>query len=253
MILYLLLSQVFLLLQQPGEIEASHPVFVGEQVDHAFAGGAFAAGGHPSVVAGAGLDDALHRPRFPAVEAHLHGDVVAFVSAAGAAEKQDVAVVERQPQDGPLAAVVVRGTIEQFVVLPGLSPALAAVDAAADDLVAGPAVGAGVVVNAAVVHLEQAGLGRAEDGERLARDPRPAAVVAVQRVAVALGKIFPALALVQISAATVLVDRADEDLRWHQESAFVFAVAQRDAVLVHVHGGRVALGVGRDLGGNLFP
>lgn len=92
----------FLLLQQPGEVEAGHPVFVGKQIDHAFAGGAFAAGGHPCVVAGSGLDDALHWLRFASVEAHVHGNVVAFVSAAGAAEKQNVAVVEREPQDGAL-------------------------------------------------------------------------------------------------------------------------------------------------------
>ena len=54
---------IFLLLQQPWEVEAGHPVFVGKQIDHAFAGGAFAAGGHPCLVAGAGLDDALHCPQ----------------------------------------------------------------------------------------------------------------------------------------------------------------------------------------------
>ena len=118
---------IFLLLQQPGEVEAGHPVFVGKQIDHAFAGGSFAVGGHPCLVAGAGLDDALHWPRFAPVEAHVHGDVVAFVTATGAAEKQNVAVFEWQSQDGAFAAVVVRRAVEQFVVLPGLGPALAAV------------------------------------------------------------------------------------------------------------------------------
>ena len=107
---------IFLLLQQPGEVEAGHPVFVGKQIDHAFAGGAFAAGGHPCVVAGSGLDDALHWPRFAPVEAHVHGDVVAFVTATGAAEKQNVAVFEWQSQDSAFAAVVVRRAGEQVVV-----------------------------------------------------------------------------------------------------------------------------------------
>ncbi len=203
---------VFRLLQQPGEVEAGHPVFVGEQVYHAFAGRAFSPCGHPSVVAGACFDDAFYGPRFAAVEADLHRDVVAFVPVARPAEKDDVAIVERKPKDGTLATVVVRRAVEKFVVLAGFGPALTSVEAAADDLVAGPAVGAGVVVNASVVHLEQAGLGSAEDGERIAGGPRPASVVAVQRVAVAFGKILPALPLVQISAAAVLVDRADEDL-----------------------------------------
>ena len=52
-----------MLLQQPWEVEAGHPVFVGKQIDHAFAGGAFTVGGHPCLVAGAGLDDALHCPQ----------------------------------------------------------------------------------------------------------------------------------------------------------------------------------------------
>ena len=51
-----------------------------------------------------------------------------------------------------------------FVVLPGLGPALAAVEAAANDFVAGAAVGTGVVVDAAISHLEKAWLGGAEDG-----------------------------------------------------------------------------------------
>ena len=46
--------------------------------------------------------------------------------------------------------------------------------------------------------------------------------------------------------ASVPAGRADQ-------TALVFAVAQGDAVFVHVHGRRIAFRVGLDLGGNLLP
>ena len=212
-------------MKKPRQVETGHPVFIGKQVDKTFAGSFLAAGGHPSVIPRPFFDHALHWPRLATIEAGLYRDVVPFVTAAGTTEENNVLIFERQSQDGAFAAVLVRWAVKKFVVFLCIDPSLSAVLAAPNDLIAGPNVGAGVVINTSIIQLDESGFRGSEDGEGSTRRPSLTTIVAIKGVTVTLGEVLAILPLVQISAASVIVHRSNEDLRWHQQSALVFAMA----------------------------
>ena len=88
--------------------------------------------------------------------------------------------------------------------------------------------GAGVVINTSVIQLDKSGFRSSEDGEGSTGSPSLTTIVAVKGTTVALGEILAILPLVQISTVSVIVHRSHEDLRWHQEAALVFTLAQGD-------------------------
>ena len=188
----------------------------------------------------------LDRPSLAAIEAGPHGAAVTTGRAVAVAVDQDVMPFHGQAREAGHAAVVgVLWTVGQHFaegkVLPGMTSVRAGGGPAPARVGAflGP-VSAGVVIDCTVAQLGNRRLAGALGGEGLAGLPRLAAVITVNGVGVMLGP-FAAMVLASVPAG-----RADQ-------TALVFAVAQGDAVFVHVHGRRIAFGIGLDLSGNLLP
>ena len=63
--------------EEPGHVEAGHPVLAGKKVDEALAGSALAALGHPSIVPWPTFDKTVKRPAFSTIETNPDPDVLA--------------------------------------------------------------------------------------------------------------------------------------------------------------------------------
>ena len=130
--------------------------------------------------------------------------------------------------------------VDDAEVFPGVSAIGGAGGAAAGVFWPLLPVDAGVVVEGAVGELDEAGFAGAVFGEGLGGLPGLAVVIGVDGVGVVVGPFRAVIFLAVVSGGS-------------DEAAFVFSVAQGDAVLVHVHRGGVAFGVGVDFWGFLFP
>lgn len=218
----------------------------GVEVDEAFGGGAGAAGDEGGVAAGAGEDEAFDGPGFSTVEAGPDGAVFADgIGGVEVAEDEDVFSLEGESGEAAHAAVgavlvTIGEDVDDAKVFPGVAAIGGAGGAAAGVFGALLPVDAGVVVEGAVGEFHDAGFAGAVLGEGFGGLPGFAVVVGVDGVGVMMGPFRAVICL------TVVAGRSNE-------SAFVLPVAQGGAVLVHVHRGGVAFGVGVDFWSFLFP
>ena len=84
----------FSCIEEPGHVEAGHPVLAGKKVDEALAGGALTPLCHPSVVAWSPLDETVKGPAFSSIEAHPDSDIFASLKIrGGTAEEEDISII----------------------------------------------------------------------------------------------------------------------------------------------------------------
>ena len=174
-------------IEEPGHVEAGHPVLASEEVDESLTGRALTPLGHPGVIARAAFDEPVEWPGFPSIETHPDPDVFPPCQVRrGRAEEENVSVVPVQSQETGLAPVNVGRAIEKFVILMEIAPGLAAVIAECHPAVSLPGVGAGVKVDRAIAEFGQTGFPGAVEGKGGALVPGLPMVVAVDGVGVAL-------------------------------------------------------------------
>ena len=216
------------------------------EVNEAIGGGAGSAGDEGGVAAGAGEDEAFNGPGFSAVEAGPDGAVLpGGIGGVDVAEDEDVFSFDGESGEAAHATVgamlvAVGEDVDDTEVFPGVSAIGGAGGAPPGVFWALLPVDAGVVVEGAVGKFDEAGFTGAVFGEGFGGLPSLAVVVGVDGVGVVIGPFRAVIFFAVVSGGS-------------DKTAFVFSVAQGDAVLVHVHRGGVAFGVGLDFWGFLFP
>ena len=106
----------------------------------------------------------------------------------------------------------------------------------------------GIVVDPAILQFEQARFRTSQHRERGTRGPGPAAIVAVECIAVALGEVLAPLSLVQVGPASILVHGPDKDLGRHEEPPLLLSMAEGDSGITAISGGQPAIPVRFDQG-----
>ena len=216
------------------------------EVDEAIGGGAGSPGDEGGVAAGAGEDEAFNRPGFSAVEAGPDGAVFPDgIGGVDVAEDEDVLSFDGESGEAAHATVgamlvAVGEDVDDAEVFPGMSAIGGAGGAPPGVFWPLLPVDAGVVVEGAVGKFDEAGFAGAVFGEGLGGLPGFSVIVGVDGVGVVIGPFGGVIFLAVVSGGS-------------DEAAFVFSLAQGDAVLVHVHRRGVAPGVGVDFWGFLFP
>ena len=226
--------------------DAGAVVGFGVEVDEAFGRGARTAGDEGGVAAGTREDEAFNGPGFPAVKTGPDGAVFAGgIRGVDVAEDKNVFSIDGQSSEAAHATVramlvAVGKNFCDVEVFPGVAAVGGAGGAAAGVFRALLPVDAGVVVEGAVGEFDDAGFTGTIFGEGFGGVPGLAVVVGVDRVGVVLGPLRAVVFFAVVSGGA-------------DEAAFVFSVAQGDAVFVHVHRGSMTIGVGKDFWVFFFP
>ena len=216
------------------------------EVDEAISGGAGAAGDEGGVAAGAGENEAFDGPGLSAVEAGPDRTVFADgIGGVDVAKDEDVFSFDGESGESAHATVgamlvAVGEDVDDAEVFPSVSAIGGAGGAPPGVFWPLLPVDAGVVVEGAVGEFDEAGFAGAVFGEGFGGLPGFSVVIGVDGVGIVIGPFGGVIFLAVVSGGS-------------DEAAFVFSLAQGDAVFVHVHRGSVAFGVWKDFWGFLFP